>query len=93
MEGGTLYGLTAALKGEITIQKGRVVQRHFNDYPVIRQNESPEVEVHIVPSTETPGGIGEPSTAIAAGALVNAVSAATGKRIYKLPIRADQLKG
>jgi isoquinoline 1-oxidoreductase beta subunit len=54
---------------------------------VVRHNESPEVEVHLVQSTETPGGIGEPSTAIAAGALANAISAATGKRIYKLPIR------
>jgi isoquinoline 1-oxidoreductase beta subunit len=87
MEGGTIYGLTAALKGEITIQNGRVTQRHFNDYPVIRHNEAPEVEVHLVSSTETPGGIGEPSTAIAAGALVNAIAAVTGKRIYKLPIR------
>jgi isoquinoline 1-oxidoreductase subunit beta len=87
MEGGTLYGLTAALKGEITVQDGRVMQHHFNDYQMIRHNEAPEVEVHIVPSTETPGGIGEPSTALAAGALVNAISAATGKRIYKLPIR------
>jgi isoquinoline 1-oxidoreductase beta subunit len=93
MEGGTLYGLTAALKGEITVQNGRVTQRHFNDYPVIRHNEAPEVEVHIIQSTETPGGIGEPSTAIAAGALVNAISAATGKRIYKLPIRTEQLRG
>ena len=92
MEGGTLYGLTAALKGEITIQNGRVAQHHFNDYQMIRHNEAPEVEVHIVPSTETPGGIGEPSTAIAAGALVNAISAATVKRIYKLPIRAEQLR-
>ncbi len=87
MEGGTLYGLTAALKGEITIQNGRVMQHHFNDYQMIRHAEAPEVEVHIVSSTETPGGIGEPSTALAAGALVNAVAAATGKRIYKLPIR------
>ena len=92
MEGGTLYGLTAALKGEITVQNGRVTQRHFNDYQMIRHNEAPEVEVHIVPSAETPGGIGEPSTAIAAGALVNAISAATGKRIYKLPIRPEQLR-
>src|SRR5215475_12918125 len=92
MEGGTLYGLSAALNGEITIQNGRVVQRHFNDYKVLRMNEAPEVETHIVPSVETPGGIGEPSTAIAAGALVNAISAATGKRIYKLPIRAEQLR-
>jgi len=59
---------------------------------MIRHNEAPEVEVHIVPSTETPGGIGEPSTAVAAGALANAVAAATGKRVYKLPIRAEQLK-
>jgi isoquinoline 1-oxidoreductase beta subunit len=87
MEGGTIYGLTAALKGEITIDKGRAVQRHFNDYQMMRHNDAPEVEVHIVPSVEEPGGIGEPSTAIAAGALVNAIAAATGKRIYKLPIK------
>ncbi len=93
MEGGTIYGLTAALKGEITIQNGRVVQRHFNDYQMIRHNEAPEIETHIVASAETPGGIGEPSTAVAAGALVNAIAAVTGKRIYKLPIRAEQLRG
>ncbi|HLG59589.1 MAG TPA: xanthine dehydrogenase family protein molybdopterin-binding subunit [Vicinamibacterales bacterium] len=93
MEGGIVYGLTAALKGEITIEKGRVVQRHFNDYQMLRHNEMPEIEVFIVPSTETPGGIGEPSTALAAGSLVNAIAAATGKRIYKLPIRAEQLRG
>jgi isoquinoline 1-oxidoreductase beta subunit len=93
MEGGIVYGLTAALKGEITIQKGRVVQRHFNDYQVLRHNEMPEIETYIVPSTEAPGGIGEPSTALAAGSLVNAIAAATGKRIYKLPIRVDQLRG
>jgi len=87
MEGGTIYGLTAALKGEITIEKGRAVQRHFNDYQMVRHNDAPEVEVHIVPSADEPGGIGEPSTAIAAGALVNAIAAATGKRIYKLPIK------
>jgi isoquinoline 1-oxidoreductase beta subunit len=87
MEGGTLYGLTAALKSEITIKDGRVQQRHFGDYQMMRHNESPEVETYIVPSTETPGGIGEPSTAIAAGALANAIAAATGKRIYKMPIR------
>src|SRR5499427_1768610 len=93
MEGGTLYGLTAALKGEITVQNGRVAQHHFNDYQMIRHNEAPEVEVHLVSSTETPGGIGEPSTAIAAGALANAISAATGKRMYKLPIRSELLRG
>ncbi|MEQ1757122.1 MAG: xanthine dehydrogenase family protein molybdopterin-binding subunit [Vicinamibacterales bacterium] len=92
MEGGILYGLTAALKGEITIKDGRVVQSHFGDYPPMRINEAPETEVFIVPSTEAPGGIGEPSTAVAAGSLVNAIYAATGKRIYRLPIRPEQLR-
>jgi isoquinoline 1-oxidoreductase subunit beta len=92
MEGGIVYGLTAALKGEITIDKGRVVQRHFADYQMLRLNEMPEIEVHIVASTETPGGIGEPSTALAAGSLVNAIHAATGKRIYSLPIKPAMLR-
>jgi isoquinoline 1-oxidoreductase beta subunit len=92
MEGGIVYGLTAALKGEITIQNGRVVQKHFGDYQMLRHNEMPEIEVYIVPSTETPGGIGEPSTALAAGSLVNAIAAATGKRIYKLPIKPELLR-
>jgi isoquinoline 1-oxidoreductase beta subunit len=92
MEGGIVYGLTAALKGEITIQNGRVVQKHFGDYPPLRHNEMPQIEVFIVPSTETPGGIGEPSTALAAGSLVNAIYAATGKRIYSLPIRPSALQ-
>jgi isoquinoline 1-oxidoreductase beta subunit len=92
MEGGIVYGLTAALKGEITIKNGRVEQRHFNDYQMMRHNEMPQIDVYIVPSTEAPGGIGEPSTALAAGSLVNAVYAATGKRIYSLPIRPQQLR-
>jgi isoquinoline 1-oxidoreductase beta subunit len=92
MEGGIVYGLTAALKGEITIKNGRVEQRHFADYQVMRHNEMPQIDVYIVPSTEVPGGIGEPSTALAAGSLVNAVYAATGKRIYSLPIRPQQLR-
>jgi isoquinoline 1-oxidoreductase subunit beta len=93
MEGGLVYGLTAALKGEITIRNGRVVQNHFGDYQMLRQQEMPVVDVHIVPSTETPGGIGEPATAPIAGALANAIFAATGKRIYRLPIRPEQLRG
>jgi isoquinoline 1-oxidoreductase beta subunit len=92
IEGGIVYGLTAALKGEITIRNGRVEQRHFGDYQMLRHNEMPQIEVHIVPSGETPGGIGEPSTALAAGSLVNAVYAVTGKRIYRLPIRPEQLR-
>jgi len=93
MEGGTLYGLSAALFGEITIKNGRVVQGNFDDYRVVRINEAPDVETFIVPSAEAPGGIGEPSTAMAAGALVNAIAAATGQRIYSLPVRAEQLQG
>jgi isoquinoline 1-oxidoreductase beta subunit len=92
MEGGLIYGLTAALKGDITIKNGRVTQRNFNDYQMLRHNESPEIDVYIVPSTEEPGGIGEPSTAALAGALANAVFAATGKRIYQMPIRPEQLR-
>ena len=93
MEGGIIYGLSAALKGEITIDKGRVVQSHFGDYQVVRMPEMPVIDVHIVPSTESPGGIGEPSTAVIAGSLVNAVFAATGKRIYSLPITLADASG
>jgi len=91
MEGGIIYGLSAALKGEITIDRGRVVQRHFNDYQVVRHSEMPQIEVFLVPSIEEPGGIGEPSTALAAGSLVNAIYAATGRRVYKLPVKPEML--
>src|SRR5688572_4043593 len=93
MEGGLAYGLTAALKGEITLNKGRVVQNHFGDYQPLRHAEMPQTDVHIMPSVEAPGGIGEPSTAAMAGALANAVSAATGKRVYSLPIKPAMFRG
>jgi isoquinoline 1-oxidoreductase beta subunit len=93
MEGGLAYGLSAALKGEITINKGRVVQNHFGDYQPLRHNEMPQTEVYIMPSVEAPGGIGEPSTAAMAGALANAVFAATGKRIYSLPMKPAMFRG
>ncbi|HET9269906.1 MAG TPA: molybdopterin cofactor-binding domain-containing protein [Vicinamibacterales bacterium] len=93
MEGGLAYGLAAALKGEITINKGRVVQNHFGDYQPLRHNEMPQTEVYIMPSVEAPGGIGEPSTAAMAGALANAVFAATGKRIYSLPMKPAMFRG
>ena len=92
IEGGRIYGLTAALYGEITIRNGQVVQTNFNDYPMLRMSEAPEIEVHIVPSTETPGGIGEASTPVIAPAVANAIFAATGKRIRRLPIRAANLR-
>lgn len=92
MEGGIVFGLTAALKGEITVKNGRVQQSHFNNYPMLRMREIPEIEVYIVSSTENPGGGGEPSTPPIASAVVNAIYAATGKRIRRLPIRPEELK-
>jgi len=91
IEGGVIYGLTAALKSEITIDKGRVVQTNFGDNPVIRMNEVPKVEVYFVPSTETPTGLGEPGVPPLAPAVANAIFAVTGKRVRKLPIRAEDL--
>ena len=86
MQGAIVFGLTAALKGQITIDKGRVQQSNFNDYEMLRLAEMPVVEVYIVPSSEAPGGIGEPGTPPIAPAVCNAIFAATGKRIRKLPI-------
>jgi isoquinoline 1-oxidoreductase beta subunit len=87
VEGGIVFGLSAALKGEITLDGGRVQQSNFDTYPVLRINEMPQVEVHIVPSTASPGGMGEPPVPAIAPALTNAIFAATGKRVRRLPIR------
>jgi len=92
MEGGIVFGLTAALYGEITLKDGRVQQRNFYDYKMLRMDEMPKVEVYIVPSTEKHGGVGEPGTPPIAPAVVNAIFATTGKRIRSLPIRRDELK-
>jgi isoquinoline 1-oxidoreductase beta subunit len=92
IEGGIVYGLSAALYGKITFKDGRVEQGNFHDYAVLRMNEMPKVEVHILPSSEHPGGIGEPGTPPAAPALTNAIFAATGKRIRSLPIDTALLK-
>ena len=86
MQSGIVYGLTAALKGAITIENGRVTQSNFHDYQMLRLAEMPVVEVYIVPSTEAPGGVGEPGTPPIAPAVCNAIFAATGKRIRRLPI-------
>jgi isoquinoline 1-oxidoreductase beta subunit len=86
-----VYGLTAALKGQITIDKGRVQQANFNNYDVLRIDETPVVEVHLIASTEAPGGIGEAGVPAIAPALCNAIFAATGKRVRKLPVRAEEL--
>ncbi|MFW9258715.1 molybdopterin cofactor-binding domain-containing protein [Nostoc sp. CALU 546] len=88
MESGIVYGLSAALYGEITFKDGRVQQSNFHDYPVLRMNEMPKVEVYIVQNTEKPSGVGEISTPPIAPAVCNAIFAATGKRIRQLPISA-----
>ncbi len=86
MESAIVYGLTAALYGEIAIEGGRVKQSNFHDYPMLRLAEMPKIEVYIVPSTDAQGGVGEPGTPPIAPAVGNAIFAATGKRIRKLPI-------
>ncbi|MDH3529442.1 MAG: xanthine dehydrogenase family protein molybdopterin-binding subunit [Acidobacteriota bacterium] len=86
MEGGIVFGLTAALYGEVGIKDGGAVERNFNNYKMLRIDEMPAVEVHIMPSTESPGGVGEPGTPPIAPAVANAIFAGTGKRIRKLPI-------
>jgi isoquinoline 1-oxidoreductase subunit beta len=91
MESGIVFGLSAALYGEITIKDGRVEQTNFGDYRVLRINEVPRIEVHLVKSAEAPGGIGEPGTSCVMPALTNAIFAATGKRIRKLPV-GDQTR-
>jgi isoquinoline 1-oxidoreductase beta subunit len=93
IEGGLIFGLTAALHSRITIAKGRVEQSNFNDYRMMRINEAPSIEVHLIQSEEAPGGIGEPGTVAAAPSLANALFAATGVRLRHLPIDRDVLAG
>jgi isoquinoline 1-oxidoreductase beta subunit len=91
MEGGVAFGLTSALYDEITIENGRVQQSNFDNYPVLRIPDMPKVEVYIVPSHETPGGIGEPGVPCTAPAVANAIFAATGKRLRRLPFQTSEL--
>lgn len=86
LEGGITFGLSAALLSEITIGNGRVEQGNFNDYPALRIDEAPRIEVHLLSSGEAPGGVGETGTAGAAAALCNAIAAASGKRVRRLPV-------
>ena len=93
MQGGLIFGLTAALYGNITIDKGRVQQSNFNDYRMLRINETPVIEVHLIQSGEAPGGIGETGVTAAPPALGNALFAATGIRLRRLPIDPEILSG
>ncbi len=92
LQGGFVFGLSAALWGEATLQHGVIEQANFNDYRVLRMHEAPVIEAYTVPSSESPTGIGEPPTAIAAPALANAVYAATGVRVRTLPIARTALR-
>jgi isoquinoline 1-oxidoreductase beta subunit len=92
IQGGAIYGLTAALYGEISIDKGRVVQQNFTDYEMVRMGEAPEHEVRFIESGAKMGGAGEPGTAPIAAAVGNAIYALTGKRIRELPFKNFDLK-
>ena len=92
IEGAIDYALTPCLTGEITITNCAVEQSNFHDFQVLRMDSAPDVEVHIVPSTESPTGMGEPGVPPLAPAFANAVFAATGKRLRRLPLRTEDLK-
>ena len=91
IQSSVIFGMSAALLHQITIKNGRVEQSNFNDFPVARMNQVPQIDIVLVPSTEKPGGIGEPATALIGPAIANAVFAATGKRVRTLPITAEAM--
>lgn len=93
LQGGLIFGLTAALYGEITLEKGRVQQSNFHNYRMLRMDQAPVIEVHLIPSTEIPGGIGETGTTAGPPAVRNAIFAATGIALRRLPIDRDVLTG
>ena len=92
MESGIVFGLSAALHGAITFKNGRVEQSNFHNYPILRMNEMPKVEVYIMSSQEPPGGVGEPGVPPIAPAVANAVFNATGIRLRKLPMKPATVK-
>src|SRR5205085_10141232 len=86
-----VFGPTEALCGEITLDRRRVRQRNFDKYPMLRINEAPQIDIILVQSTERPGGIGEPATALIGPAVSNAIFAATGKRLRKMPFTPQSI--
>jgi len=92
IQSGIIFGATAALRGEITLKNGRVEQTNFDTYQMLRMNEAPAIEVHIVKSAEPPGGMGETGTSAIVPAIANAIFAATGKRLRKMPVDGSALK-
>jgi isoquinoline 1-oxidoreductase beta subunit len=91
IQSSVIFGMSAALMHQATLKNGRIEQTNFHDFPVARMNQAPQIDIVLVPSTEKPGGIGEPATALIGPAIANAVFAATGKRIRTLPITAEAL--
>jgi isoquinoline 1-oxidoreductase beta subunit len=92
LQSGIMFGTTAALYGEITLKNGRVEQTNFDTYQILRINEAPAVDVHLVKSSEPPGGMGETGTSAVVPAIANAIFAATGKRLRRMPVDANVLK-
>ena len=91
IESSVIFGLTSALYGEIHVEKGRVQETNFHQYPMVRMKTAPQIDIVLVPSTEKPGGIGEPATALIGPAIANAMFAATGKRLRSMPFTAEKL--
>jgi isoquinoline 1-oxidoreductase beta subunit len=91
IEGSVAYGLSAALFGECTVDKGRIVQSNFADYPIVKLADMPKVEYVLVPTFDFWGGIGEPTICVVAPAVMNAIFAATGKPVRSLPLKNLQL--
>jgi isoquinoline 1-oxidoreductase beta subunit len=92
IQGAIIFGITAALYGEITLRGGQVEQGNFDTYRMLRMNEVPDIEVHIVQNSEPPGGMGEPGTSAIIPAVTNAIFAATGKRLRKMPVDTTALR-
>jgi isoquinoline 1-oxidoreductase beta subunit len=92
VQSGVIFGITAALYGQITLKNGRVQQSNFDSYQMLRMNEAPAIEVHIVQNSEPPGGMGECGTSLIVPAVANAIFAATGKRLRKMPVDVAALK-
>jgi isoquinoline 1-oxidoreductase beta subunit len=88
VEGGAVFGLSAAIYGAVTVRDGVIQQSNYHDYRILRGEESPAIDVHVMPSTEVPGGMGEPPVAAMAPALANALFAATRRRVRKLPLQS-----
>jgi isoquinoline 1-oxidoreductase beta subunit len=92
IQSGIIFGITAALYGKITLKDGRVEQTNFDTYQILRMDQAPAIEVHIVQNFEPPGGMGEAGTSAIVPAVANAIFAAIGKRLRKMPVDATALK-